>query len=83
MISIKLVKVGNVLIGQTASDRWNLKTLGLTHITVDRNQTYVKRLRRWGQHNGFAFTTIRNGSLMTATADERAALTRENQRVAA
>lgn len=62
MISIKLVRVGNLLIGQTASDRWNMTQLGIGYTLVaDRNQTQVKRLRReWGDCLTFTVTSREN-----------------------
>lgn len=77
MISIKLVRVGDTLVGQTASDRWNLMQMGFHSgyvIPADRNQTGIKRLRRaWG--TDFTFSVVRGeNSLKMANSAEIAAL---------
>jgi hypothetical protein len=47
-VRIELVREDGRLVGRTASDRWNLMTLGLD-LTDSRNQTDIKRARRmWG-----------------------------------
>ena len=75
MISIKLVRVGNQLIGKTASDRWNMIQLGLGHaLTTDRNQTHLKRIRRaWFGVFHFSVTS-RDSVIWESTPTEKAAL---------
>jgi hypothetical protein len=84
MIGIKLVRVGGVLVGKTASDRWNMLQLGLGHaITADRNQAAIKRLRReWG--SDFTFTvSSREMPVWSATPAEIDALGSKIGKVAA
>jgi hypothetical protein len=84
MISIKLVRVGDKLIGKTASDRWNLLALGVDYVLAsDRNQTVVKRLRReFGVD--FTFSVCRNDSVVWQASDaEHAALGSKIGKVAA
>ncbi len=46
-ITIELVAVGGKLVGRTASDRFNLWSLGLTDLVDDgRSQACLKRVRR-------------------------------------
>jgi hypothetical protein len=74
-IVITLVRSGIAFEGQTASDRWNLRTLlGHSAIPADRNQTIVKRLRRaFGAD--FVFVVARSATVdPTWTMDEVNAL---------
>ena len=76
MITIKLVRVGNMLVGQTVSDRWNLMQMGLAGgIAWDRNQAGIKKARRaW---EGFTFQTVRSGGIITEkTPEETLAFTK-------
>jgi hypothetical protein len=64
---IELVSVGGKLVGRTASDRWNLATLGLSNIIDDgRSQAGLKRARRmiareWG--GAFTLSKVRTGAI--------------------
>jgi hypothetical protein len=59
-IRIELVKVAGKYIGRTASDRWNLTTLGLGDLNADRNQTAIKKARRaHPAYSGFTFNVVR------------------------
>jgi len=75
-ITIDLVRVGNVLIGRTASDRFNLETLGVEGpIESDRNQLAVKKLRRL-HGDDFTFRVVRSAKpVWTMTHAEKLALT--------
>jgi hypothetical protein len=65
MIQIKLVRVGNMLVGQTVSDRWNLMQMDMGDgIPYDRNQSGLKRLRRLWE--GFSIQVVRQGQIITA-----------------
>lgn len=45
-MTISLVRIGGVLVGRTAEDRWNLESLGYLALPYERNQSALKRLRR-------------------------------------
>lgn len=59
MICIELVRVGDVLVGRTVSDRWNLfQLICVASIADDRNGTALKRLRR-ASGADFTLTKVR------------------------
>ena len=58
MIQITLVRVGDVLVGRTVSDRFNLQQFGVTSVTCDRNHAAVKRLRRALAREGFTLRVL-------------------------
>lgn len=75
MIHINLVRVGDMLIGRTVSDRWNLIQLGIDQsFAADRNHATLKSARRlWG--NDFMFSVVRNDSVhWEASENEKNAL---------
>ena len=47
MITIRLVLVNGRLVGKTFSDRWNLAQLGYLSMRSDRNQSELKKFRRF------------------------------------
>jgi hypothetical protein len=61
-IAIEVVAVGGKLIGRTASDRFNLWSLGLTDLVDDgRNGASLKRTRRAiAKEFGSAFTLTKS-----------------------
>lgn len=58
-MTIQLVRFGDLLIGRTASDRWNLMQLGIGVIGYDRNHRAVKALRRKLGAEGFGVSVVR------------------------
>jgi hypothetical protein len=74
MITIKLVRIGDKLVGKTVSDRWNLMQLGLSSIPYDRNQGPLKKLRR--AFGMFAFKMDRGELVKERSHAETLAFTR-------
>lgn len=60
-MSVTLVRVGNFYVGKTVSDRWNLASLNIKSIPVERNQSTLKRLRRLNPD--FAFSVARQAGI--------------------
>lgn len=71
-IKIEVVKVNGKLVGRTFSDRWNLETLGLTEIPVERNQSTIKRLRR--QNVDLTFSTVKGDMVAELSETETEAM---------
>lgn len=63
MIQIRLVRVGDRLIGMTCSDRWNLESAGIGPIRWDRNQKHVKAARRRLAALGLTLSVVRNATV--------------------
>lgn len=69
MIGIELVRVGDRLIGRRFQDRWNLAQLGYTHLDWSRNQSDVKKFRRF-HADDFSISHVK-GDMEAITSDER------------
>jgi hypothetical protein len=74
MITIKLVRIGDRLVGQTVSDRWNLMQLGLASIPYDRKQGPLNKLRR--AFKEFTFKSDRGQLIKERSQAETLAFTR-------
>ncbi len=78
IIAIEVVAVGGRLVGRTASDRFNLRMLGLDDMADDgRNGAALKRARRvlsreWG--GAFTLTKSRSRAISLPTSAEVDAL---------
>jgi hypothetical protein len=80
MIEIRLVKIGDRLVGADFSSRWNLAQLEATSIPYTRNGNMVKKFRR--MHPDFSFTTGK-GEMVGITTEERRMFTTTYARMVA
>lgn len=74
-ITIELVNVNGQLVGRRFQDRWNLDQLGYTSLKADRNQSEVKKFRRFYGED-FVITTVRGGVAESITDACRSLLSR-------
>ena len=70
MIRVELVKTKDgLLVGRTASDRWNLETAGIGPLVWDRNQRSVKAARRRLVKLGLTLTVVRDAAVQIHPTD--------------
>lgn len=74
MIEIQLVRRGNFLVPKRFQDLYNLDVLGIQNIPYDRNQAFLKKLRRFSEIDGFTYKTVK-GEIEGPTLADRALLT--------
>lgn len=81
MIKIQLVRVNGRLVGRTFSDRWNLAQLGYDSMKGDRNQSELKKFRRF-YGSDFKVSVVK-GCMEAITDEERGLFQAVNIRKAA